>query len=152
MNPSRIRLLHKMIRLENNVGMLYACFSRLFPDDREFWKMLSIEEGKHASLLWTHLEYILDSPDLSDALLAAKEESIDAINERIERLIIDVKDQPLSREDAFGMALQLEQSAGESHFQNVKDSTERSVALTVFDNLSSADRDHFRKITEYMNR
>ena len=151
MNPARIRLIHKMILLENNIGLLYACFGEQFPEDRPFWKKLAIEESNHASLLFTHLEYILDSKELSEQLLSAKEETLAAINERVEKLIFDLRTLSLSREDAFGVALQLEQSAGEIHFQNTTDKNGAAVPFFIFESLSSADKDHVRKITEYMN-
>ena len=63
------RVIRKLIDIEENVGKLYRFFGSIHLTDFEFWMQLANEEDRHASLLRTHQEYIVDSPALDDRLL-----------------------------------------------------------------------------------
>lgn len=141
-----------MILLEKNVGALYSQFGELFPADLPLWKQLAHEEDNHASLIDTLKEYILDSGDLLKKLLVSSEETLSAINAKVEKMLDDPKCYATSREDALSIALQLEQSAGEVHFQCAADDEDVSVPLQIFNQLTSADKDHIKRIQAYMEK
>ncbi len=147
MEPSGKRLLQQMILLERKVGLLYSKFSDQFPGECRFWKTLASEEANHAAMLETLLEYIIESPELSALLLATKEETVSAINDQLEKIITNVGN-ITSREDALLIALQIEQSAGETHYQETAEMENSSVDFSVFQQLNSADRDHAKRISE----
>lgn len=149
-------LIRKMIALEKNVGLLYTYFQDKFPEDKEFWKKLAAEEIKHATLIETHADFILDSKEAFSNLFESSEESLERIYSKVTQIIENLDQYTKSREDAFLVALQLEQSAGELHYQNIVKETENGdeapLPLTVFNLLANYDKDHSERILKYLEK
>ena len=60
---------------------------------------------------------------------------------------------PLGRAFAFNLALKLEESTGEIHFQNVMQEAEQpSEAIKLFQSLNDADKNHAERIRSYMRQ
>ena len=146
------RVILKLIDMEENVGKLYRIFGSVHPADFEFWMQLANEEDRHATLLRTHREYIAESPVLHDRLLASSVETLFAINSRIEEILLSRSNQVPNREDCFIIAIQIEQSAGEIHFQNTVTTADDDIAFQVLQTLYADDHDHADRIKVYMTR
>lgn len=146
-----IQLLEEAINLEMNVSDIYMMFSNSFPDDRAFWWKLCVEEKNHAALLRAGIEFV--SADMfPEELLFARLEDLQKVNSELTRLKEEYLHQIPSREEALRMALKLEDSAGESHFQLLMENKADSAAAELFQKLNEQDKDHSRRIRMYAER
>ncbi len=146
-------LIRKMISLEKNIGLLYSYFQDKYPEDRVFWKKIAAEEIKHATLIETHAEFILDSKEFFCSLLEVSEETLEKINSKVTDVIENIDQHIKAREDTLLVALQLEQAAGELHYQNTvkqNDSENTPLPLTLFNKLAAYDKDHSERILQYL--
>lgn len=146
------RLLEESIALEKNVASLYRLFFESFDEDRDFWWQLSIEELNHASLLKSGKDIFLACDAFPDGICAESLESLCAMNERLESLCARYRAAPPSRADAFAVALQIEQSAGEHHYQQIVSSGEPGKAVALVKKLNQDDKDHAERIRDRMRR
>jgi hypothetical protein len=144
------QIIFQLVEIEKNVGKLYRIFGTIHKVDSLFWNQLAVEEDRHALLLSTHAEYITESPALHRHILATSVETLYRINSKIEGILQLCGKQSPTRIDCFTIALQIEQSAGEVHLQNVHESPDDNIAVQVLQSLSSADSDHADRIKRYM--
>jgi hypothetical protein len=144
-------LIEKAIQLELLVAEFYIRLHELFPLDAGFWWTLAIEEKNHAALLKTlremqdsHLEIPADFyPEGSEVL----EESMRKISEAMR----EIEKKP-DRNLALRMAYDIENSAGEIHYDSFAKTESKSPVAGVFRTLNGSDIDHARRIREYMDR
>lgn len=147
------QLIEESIRLELNVAEIYLCFHHRFHEDADFWWQLVIEEKNHAALLKNGMQHFLDTRTFPSELACASLESLVNVNHELKRILKQEKEAPLPREAAFNLALKLEQSAGEIHFQHAMQETESpSEAIHLFRNLNGDDKDHADRIRSYMHQ
>jgi hypothetical protein len=148
------QLVEEAIKLEFNMAELYISFHNRFPEDASFWWDLAIEEKNHASLLVDNKQCLLDSglfqSENADELLAALANTNNAMTGTLRR---ELQSPPLERILAFNLALRLEESAWENHFQHAMQITEHtSDALKLLQSLNKDDKDHANRIREYMRQ
>ncbi|TCD48722.1 rubrerythrin family protein [Chlorobium sp. N1] len=143
--------LDESIRLELNLARLYTLFHDASEEDEEFWWQLAMEERGHAALLQQEKKQPQPETFFPGNLLAKDLAALEAANRRINALIESFQQQPLPRADRFRTALELELSAGESHYQEFLDSPTESAAASIFKQLNQEDRDHAKRIREYMD-
>ena len=142
-------LIDEAIELELNVGRLYLVFYSLFPEDAAFWWTLAIEEENHAALLRT--VQLMDASRVSipagiiPTVLAELKNSNQLILDAME----DFKKNP-ERVRAFQLALQIEISAGELHFDNFMKNAPESPVTEIFRKLNGDDVNHANRIRDYM--
>lgn len=142
-------IMDEATKLELNVSKLYLIFSRICTEDADFWWQLSMEENNHASLL----ENVRETTFKIDLFADSQEEckQLVAANEEIVSLIKKFERTPATREQAFNIALELENSAGEIHFQHLIEKREKTPAEKVFATLNQEDNDHAERIRSYMD-
>jgi len=144
-------LLAESVKLELLVADLYCQFTNSFPEDADFWGKLMFEEVNHASIIRSVAEFYKPLGVLPHGLLAPVLQDVRDINDKLGALIEQWQGAGQSREAAFNIALELEQSAGELHFQKFMASQEASSAVAqVFKGLNRDDRDHAERIRLYM--
>jgi hypothetical protein len=137
------------IKLELNVAELYALFSKLFPNDFEFWWKLSEEEINHGALLKSLKRIGPVIGEIPKEIFPHKLEELVSANSKISSVIKDFhKDS--SRKMAFKIALDIETSAGEIHFQTFMKQTSMPENYDVFQKLNNDDIDHAARIQKYM--
>jgi len=151
MSQTLTHLLEESIQLEKNLARLYALFSDHFTDDEDFWWQLSMEERGHAALLQEEKKQPWQLQCFPGDILAKDIEALRANNARIVEQTERFALSPFSREEALNLALQIEMSAGEAHFQDFLDSESDSLMADFFKQLASEDQNHARRIREYMN-
>ncbi|MBD3422783.1 MAG: rubrerythrin family protein [Chitinivibrionales bacterium] len=151
MNKKKLsRLMLASVMLEKKVSELYLLFARKSPQDYDFWWQLAIEEQNHAALLRSVEQYFLALDLLPDNLVPRELETIEAINERVDKLIEEYTDMAdIARSDMFAVALQLEKSAGEQHLQIAVSGNEHNKAIDLIRQLNQDDKDHAERIVEY---
>lgn len=139
-------LLEESIRLEHNVAALYLFFSTIFPVDKSFWWQMGMEEKNHAALLRSGMDDFLDAGIFPEGLLCHNLEELRKANEMIAGRLREYMECHPARDEAFRFALELEESAGEAHFQLVMEDTPGNMAEKLFQQLNEEDRDHARRI------
>lgn len=145
------QLIGEATRLELNIAGIYLNFHHRFPDDANFWWRLIIEEENHAALLVSGKRYFLDAGMFPAELVGASLATLRRLNGELERIIRHDKEAPMSRDAAFSLAVRLEESVGEIHFQHAMHETERPTeAIRLFQSLNKADMDHADRIRSYM--
>ena len=152
MNEEISELIEESVQLELNVGELYLVFHRAFPDDADFWWRLSLEEKNHAALIRSIKEGFMPVGILPAELLSSSLGKIREANTAIVTLIARFKTASPSREEAFSIAHNLEESAGEIHFQTFMEKETESTIDQVFQRLNRADKDHATRIRSYMEK
>lgn len=154
MDCGLLQLVDEAINLELNVAKLYLRFKELFPEDSNFWWNLALEETNHAALLRSGRESFMSVgmyPSELAAVTAVTVEALGEENNEILRLLEEFKVNPPSRESAFHLAINQEESAGEIHFQRAMEILPSSEALELFQHLNNDDKDHARRLRTYMN-
>ena len=141
--------LKESINLELNIGDLYQFFSAKFPADYDFWWKISIEEMNHAALIesindvfWTDL--------LPFDSIEKQADDLRKINLIVRNKIEHFKLFPPTRSEAFKYGFELENSAGESHFEIFMTSVPDSPVVKIFQKLNGEDKNHAMRIENYM--
>lgn len=150
MNNNLSQLIDEAIKLELNVAALYMSFHHTFPEDSSFWWDLTLEEKNHAALLKSGRQHFIQHGLFPSQIVNTKLEVLVQANNELERLLEEHKETPPSRESAFNLAIKLEESAGEVHFQRAMEKEPDSPAMELFARLNKDDKDHARRIREYM--
>lgn len=141
------QLIDESIELEMNTAELYRAFSKTFPEDSDFWEELSLEEKRHASLLKDAKKILYEFPL---EILSSKLQELLGVNKKVKDLVKKHKKTNQSRKSAFETALIIEQSAGEVHYQRAMEKPPTSMILGIFQELNDGDKDHAKRIREYM--
>ena len=150
MNKTLEQFFDETIQLELNVAELYTIFQRAFPDDAVFWGRLVVEEKNHASLIKDGKVHFEASDKFPLEMLASSLEELRSTNSTIVKHLEKHRDTPPSREDSFNLALKLEQSAGEIHFQQFMEKSSVSTLDSIFHLLNRDDKGHAMRIRFYM--
>lgn len=144
-------LIEEAIKLELNVSRAYRNFHRMFHQDAEFWWRLSIEENNHAALLESGKRSFLVAGMFPAELVGNSLEALINANHELQNILKDVKVESPSRAAALNIALNLEELAGEIHFQNAIQKIDHpSDAIKLFQTLNKNDKDHTGRIRKYM--
>ena len=151
MNKELSQLFYESIQLELNVAELYKIFCTALPHDSFFWKNLSMEEENHADLLQSGKDRFGPLDRFPIEMMSPSIQELKSVNSEIQDIIKKYQDTIPSREDAFNIALKLEQSAGELHFQQFMEKESESELDRIFQRLNKDDKDHAEKLREYMN-
>ena len=147
------QLIEEAARMELNMAKVYLSFHHRFPEDANFWWKLAIEEENHTALLRSGEQYFLDVGMFPSELVDTSLATLKNLNSKLESIISYEEESPLSRAAAFNLAIKLEESAGELHFQHAMHETEHpSEAVKLFQSLNAADVDHADRIRNYMRR
>jgi hypothetical protein len=143
-------LIKESINLELNVAELYLVFYNLFPEDAAFWWKMTVEEEHHASLLRSGKELYLPRNKFPRDLVPSLLQDLIDKNRELSALIEEYERNPPSREEAFNIALGIENSAYELHFQRFMDKEPSSRMEEIFQQLNRDDKNHVEKISAYM--
>jgi hypothetical protein len=144
------RLIDEAIKLEQNMAGLYNRFAYWFPEDKEFWWTLVMEEKNHAALLRSGKESFLPNGLFPTGMLPDSRGELETANQKISEFIQQYKGSQPSKSEAFNIAYAMERSAGEYHFQFFMDKPVESNMERVFKQLNQGDKDHAFRIYQYM--
>jgi len=143
-------LIEQAIQLETNVSNLYTIFSNAHAQHAKIWSELSQEEKGHAALIKNAAERCDIGEVLTEEVIAENLEKLERCNHHIQALIEQFQEAPPSPNDAFNIALDLEQSAGEIHYQKFMDTGGDSMLDKVFQKLDQEDKAHSAQLRTYM--
>jgi len=145
-------LIDESIQLEHNVAKLYSIFHATFPEDADFWWQLVIEEKTHAALIRAGKESFAPIGKFPVELLSSSLQKLREANKKAVTLTRKYLDTPPSREEAFNIALEFEQSAGEIHFQHFMEKKADTQVIKIFQKLNKDDKDHAIRLRSYMEK
>ncbi|MFH0730003.1 MAG: hypothetical protein V2B19_27130 [Pseudomonadota bacterium] len=120
MEPNKIAI-RRLVELALAAAALYNLFADRYIEDRDFWIALKDEEIQNTRLL---KQIEIDQSEAPDGVSFVSPVSGDVVNlmiEQIHTFLNDIDTQVKSRKEACFIALQLEQSAGEFHYQAMAD-------------------------------
>lgn len=149
MNKILQELITEAINLEYKVSDLYMLFYEQYPEDEGFWWKLMLEEKNHASLLKTINTFGDITGEFPNALIPEHLKEILDSNENVTSVIKNFKEKP-DRNKAFKIAIEIEESAGEAHYQVFINNPSNSKVINVFKKLGKEDSDHADRIRTYM--
>ena len=150
MNEQQQLLIDESIMLELNVSDLYMIFKWAFPEDSAFWWELVLEEKNHASLIIGIRDAFSSVEGFPYELLAPNVKDLLEINNKLSQLIKKYKEEPPSREAAFKIALEIEQSAGEIYYQRFMEQENTTGIKKILQELNDESKAHAKRIREYM--
>jgi hypothetical protein len=142
--------MNESIKLESNIADLYMLFSEAFPEDCAFWHQLHMEEKNHASIIQSVREAWLSGREPPLELLAPNVDELIELNNKLASLLEEYENNPPSREIAFNLALDLEESPGAVHFQDAMEQPPSSTLMELFQMLTGDDKRHASRIRTYM--
>ena len=148
MHKKLLQLIDETIKLELNIADIYLVFRNTFPEDSDFWWKMSMEEKKHANLIKSGRDTFLDQ--FPTKLLAPTLQVLCNTSKKLISLLKEYKENPPSRETAFNVALGIEYSAGELHFQLAMEKRFVSSIIKIFQDLNNDCKDHANRIHAYM--
>ncbi len=148
MNKKLSQLIDETIKLELNIADIYMVFYNTFPEDSDFWWQMNLEEKSHASLIKSGKDTFLDQ--FLSKLLAPSLQKLCDTNKKLNSLLKEYKKNPPSRETAFNVAMNIEHSTGELHFQLAMEKPFASSIIKIFQDLNNDCKDHANRIRAYM--
>jgi len=151
MNKKLEQIFYESIQLELNVAELYKIFNQAFQEDADFWWTLSEEEERHAELIRKAGKIEILPDNIVTEILHTNLQDIIDVNKKIASLIVKYKSNSPSRETAFNVACEVEQSAGELHFQEFMEKSHDNILFQLFQKLNADDKDHFKRLRSYMD-
>ncbi|MCF8067286.1 MAG: hypothetical protein K9L30_01750 [Desulfobacterales bacterium] len=144
------RLIDESIQLEMNLSDLYFFFKKTFSEDKVIWDKLADEEKKHAAFIESARAFSKDESQFPSQLVSAAIQSVMDTNDALTELMGKYEKEPPSRISAFRLALKMEHSVGEIHFQNAMKHDKGSDIIKMLKELYELDQNHIKRITEYM--
>jgi rubrerythrin len=151
MDKELSRILDESIQLELNAADLYLSFCHAFAEDKDFWSQLAKEEGNHAALLRSGKLESLDKGHFPAKILTTNLDALIKANKEIKKLVKEHKQKPpSSRASAFEIAIKVEESTGEIDFSCFIAQEADSPTSKLLRRLNRDDRDHARRIRNYM--
>ena len=148
MNDPLEALLDEAILHERTVAQLYFEFFQAFPDDADLWWTLSVEENGHAGLLEAGRQIF--GSEYGEEILPTRVEYLREANRMLEKLLEQMKEQPLSREAAFQTALEIETTTDGMIFESALQPEPDADVLTLSERIRRDDQRHAAKIRAYM--
>ena len=141
-----IEYISALIELEQNASRLYLTFSSLIQEDYNFWWRLANEEMNHAALLKTSIEFakLNELPHITTDDL----DEVKKLNKQFDGIIEDFRKNP-NRQRSFEIALEIENSAGESHYQEFMDVKSDNKVVQILQQLNKEDDNHYNRIKKY---
>lgn len=143
------KLLESSVELELGMSELYFLYTKLFPEDREFWEKLAKEEVNHASLLRSGHIY-LEQGLLPQEIVYKDISALKSTIKWIQMLIKKYSQKEPTFEDAYFEAIKLESSTAEFHFQVLMTEETDSKIVKIFQELAGDEKDHNRRILDLL--
>jgi CheY-like chemotaxis protein len=144
------QFIDEAIQLELNAAEIYSIFSEAIPEDANFWATLAWEEKNHAAALKTGKDVLVPMEQFPGEILPNVIQTLFDTNLWLNSLKEKFAETKPDRETAFAIAIKIESSAGEQHFQRVMESPTDSNVIRIFQELCEDDIHHLSRIREYM--
>lgn len=146
-----IALIENAIVLEYTMAKLYSLYSVLFPEDKEFWNKMVLEENHHADII-KNWKISSQNGSLPEIMLYKNADTLKIEIKDITDLISQYKVKSPSMKEAYYKALDLELQAGELHYQLIMQINTDDEFVKIFQELNSDDEMHSKKIDDFIQQ
>jgi hypothetical protein len=150
MNDDLSIILDEFIHLEMNVAEVYNIFHCAFPEDDDFWWQLHLEESNHAALIKSAKDVFVPLGKYPPEFLSVSLENLRNSNDELFNIVKKFKDNHISRDVAFNIALQLESLFGEEHYQQFMNKKPDTKLDEIFQKINNDEKNHAIRISSYM--
>ena len=145
-------LFEESIKLEKNMAQLYDLYAELFEDDRDFWLQIKTEEDAHGAILTALTGIYVPLERHPDELIAQDLGALEESNEKIAATIRQYGEQAPDKGDAYRLAVDREQSAGELQYQKAVSMNTESKELQGIQKVNDGCRDHAARILSLIKK
>jgi bacterioferritin (cytochrome b1) len=136
------------IAVESNVAEIYHTFRKMFPEARDFWHQLAMEEENHAAILAVgegfHRVGKLPDYFVPDSLPLINQ-SLTFIKEVQRR----IEEEDISLKEALELSLQLERTMEESYLYEIITKETDSKMISKLQKLAVDTGSHIKQIEDY---
>lgn len=143
--------LEESVAYEERLAELYRLFAKRHPRDEAFWSELAVEEEHHAAILRSLGVWVAIGADVAH-VVAPSLPKLKKSNAVLSRVLERARKEPVTRSDAFNIALNLERTASEAHFQKtmVGKAGGNDKLAGAMRRLCAFDKDHLKRIRAMM--
>jgi hypothetical protein len=134
--------------LEKKVATLYRLLSRIFPENEMFWFGLADEEERHAAIISSGSEYLLEAGLFPLAALDPDFENIQNTSDSIEGTIKQYAVVSPTLLDALIRAIEIELSSSELFYQFALDLPFNSAPLKFLRTMTGENKNHILKLLD----
>lgn len=113
---------------------------------------MSFEEENHAALIRSMCDVFAPLGLMPAELLDCDLQRLNQANKRIETAIAQYLHTTPEHRIIFELAIELEETAGEFHYQQIMESKVNSKAIQLVQKLNRDDIDHKQRIENYMRQ
>jgi len=145
----QIAVMEMMIKHEKILHELYRRFSSLYPEMKDFWFVLAIEEEAHADWL-SFLQKMLKRDEISLVDRGELKKDLEASLKLLEKESSRAMDEDIPLMDALSLAKSVEQSMIEAKFYEFFSNDSREISET-FERLANQTREHLDRIVAVHN-
>ena len=144
---------HKLdacIKLEIAIGETYRELSKMFPEAKELFDKLAIEEINHADILTKSKELNING-ELPDDFIEKLSSMVTEPLVYVHTLKHKIEKKHLSLEEALNFSLKIEQHGAEYYLQATMLNEATHKAISLLQQLHTANKYHADVIREFMN-
>ncbi|MBL7127674.1 MAG: rubrerythrin family protein [Ignavibacteria bacterium] len=145
-------ILDEFICLELKVAEIYNFFHETFSEDKNIWWGLCQEERNHAALIKSTKDVFVPLGKYPSVVLSISLNDLRESNKELYNILNKYKKAHILREDAFKIALQLENLKAEKHYQRFMEKKTSSKLDELFQTLNNGEKDHAKRLTNYMKQ
>ncbi len=136
--------------MEKAVASIYSTFMQLFPKEKDFWEGLYEDEMEHLSFLADADYKKILKKGIQTTVFPPSLQLVEKTLNYAENIKKQIKLNPVSLEDAFGLALKLEESIVETFANELIANLAADVDKSVVKTIVAGERLHIDKIREMM--
>ncbi len=145
---AQTEIINNLANCETAIAELYATYSEIFPDRKDFWLNLSGKEKHHAALLQS-LRKQLSNGNIFYNIGRFDQNSIQSLLNTIQSANALAKENNASQSQAIRTALSIESSVVDAHFYDIVKSDAAEFKI-IADKLSTDTYDHVKTVRNKM--
>lgn len=145
LNQAAFQMFEALIETELYISELYLLYSDIFPEDRDFWWNLAVEEKNHAALMKSAVSFFKKGL-FPDEILPDELEMIKSISAGITTQTQKFRLTHPSKDAAYHFAIKIEESGGEFYYQELMNKTSENKIIRIFQRLGEANKNHAERI------
>ncbi len=139
------------IAIESAIAEIYHSFAKLFPEEKNFWYELAMEEENHASVLLEGSRYV-ELGILPGYVVPKSLRKMKRTLQLIDDTRKEMESGHMSMKEALDAAMKLELTMEESYVLEVLTSETDDEVISRLQKLLSDTKLHITKVSEYIQK
>jgi len=144
LTETQLKVIKLLAEHEKAISHLYKEYARKFPEQKDFWSKIAVEEIEHASWIFK-LRSQAEKGSLYFKEGRFKTEAIETSLEYVKSQITEAQNNKISAKNALSVARDLESGLIEKKFFEVFEPDCREIKQVLLD-LAAATREHYNRI------